>query len=399
MTHYKYIVVGGGMAAHAAVRGIRGVDKDGTVAVFSDEPDAPYKRPPLSKDLWKGKALESIWYDTKSWVIDLSLSCRVKSIDPPAKQIATGGGNHTYDKLVLATGGTPRRLPGDVDGIIYYRTVEDYRLLRAQTDSRERFAVIGGGFIGSEIAAALAMNGKKVVMIFPGATITSRVLPQDLAEFVTGYFREKGVDVIADSKVNSLQCSGDRFELAVPGDDDSERHISADGIVAGIGITPNVDLARDAGLEVTDGIVVDEYLRTSAPDVFAAGDVANFIDATLGVRRRVEHEDNAKTMGRTVGQTMAGQETKYDHLPFFYSDLFDLGYEAVGELDSRLETYSDWQEKFRKGVIYYLRDGRVRGVLLWNVWDQVKAARRLIAEPGPFSAENLKGRLPEPKDD
>src|SRR5439155_9741340 len=140
-------------------------------------------------------------------------------------------------------------------------------------------------------------------------------------------------------------------------------------------------------------ILVDRFLQTSRPNVYAAGDVASFENPALGMRLRVEHEDNAKTIGRVAGRNMAGAPTAYDHLPFFYSDLFDLGYEAVGLIDSRLETFADWQKPNEEGVIYYLRDGRVRGVLLWNVWEQVDAARALIAEPGPFSAANLKGRI------
>jgi NADPH-dependent 2,4-dienoyl-CoA reductase/sulfur reductase-like enzyme len=168
-----------------------------------------------------------------------------------------------------------------------------------------------------------------------------------------------------------------------------------DGIVAGIGVTPNVELALSAGLKVDNAIVVDEFLRTSHPDVYAAGDVANFHNPALAMRLRVEHEDNANTMGHEAGRAMAGKASRYHHLPFFYSDLFDLGYEAVGELNPRLETLADWKEPYREGVVYYLRDARVRGVLLWNVWGQVDAARQLIAEPGPFSATDLKGRLPK----
>ena len=168
-----------------------------------------------------------------------------------------------------------------------------------------------------------------------------------------------------------------------------------DGVVAGIGIEPDVRLAEGAGLEVGDGIVVDEFLRTSSPDVYAAGDVANFYNPDLDERLRVEHEDNANTMGLLAGRNMAGAAEPYHHLPFFYSDLFELGYEAVGEVDARLETVADWKDLGREGVVYYLREGQVRGVLLWNVWEQVDAARRLIAEPGPFEADDLKGRLPE----
>jgi 3-phenylpropionate/trans-cinnamate dioxygenase ferredoxin reductase subunit len=139
--------------------------------------------------------------------------------------------------------------------------------------------------------------------------------------------------------------------------------------------------------------VVDELLRTSVPEIFAAGDVANFFNPALGMRMRVEHEDNANTMGAAAGRSMAGHGEPYTHLPFFYSDLFSLGYEAVGELDPRFETFADWKEPFREGVVYYLKDGRVRGVLLWNVWGQVDAARHLIGGPGLFSPQALKGRL------
>jgi NADPH-dependent 2,4-dienoyl-CoA reductase/sulfur reductase-like enzyme len=169
--------------------------------------------------------------------------------------------------------------------------------------------------------------------------------------------------------------------------------VAADGVVAGIGIDPQVTLARAAGLVVEDGIRVDRSLKTSSPDVFAAGDVASFYNPALGKWLRVEHEDNANTMGRMAGRAMAGAQVAYGHLPFFYSDLFDLGYEAVGEVDARLTTFSDWKEPFREGVIYYLRDQRVRGVLLWNVWGKVDAARQLISEPGPFGPEDLRGRI------
>jgi len=165
------------------------------------------------------------------------------------------------------------------------------------------------------------------------------------------------------------------------------------GDVAGLGITPNTALAAAAGLAVDDGIVVDRLLRTSHPAIYAAGDAARFYNPALDRQLRVEHEDNANSMGRQAGRNMAGKEEPYDHLPFFYSDLFDLGYEAVGDLDARLDLVADWQEPFREGVIYYLRDGRVRGVLLWNVWGQVDAARELIAAREPRTPDDLRGRI------
>lgn len=328
--------------------------------------------------------------------MELHLRRTARTLDLQGKQVVDEQGSvYDFDKLLLATGGTPRRLPFVDDGVIYFRTVEDYRRLRALADQHQRFAVIGGGFIGSEIAAALAMNGKEVALVFSEAGIGSRLFPPDLARFLNDVYRAQGVDVLAGESAAGLAAGGGRLTLTTTNLATAvDREIQVDGVVAGIGIQPNVELARAAGLHVDDGIVVDEFLRASHPDVYAAGDVARFDAPALGGRRRVEHEDNAKTMGRHAGRAMAGDSAPYAHLPFFYSDLFDLGYEAVGDIDARLEMVADWAEPYREGVVFYLHDGRVRGVLLWNVWEQVEAARQLIADPGPFRPADLKGRLP-----
>ncbi len=397
MAHHKYLIVGGGMAAHAAVQGIRKSDASGSIAVFSAESDKPYKRPPLSKGLWTGQQFDSIWYNTAELGAELHLGQRITRLDPAAKGARDENGvEHSYERLLLATGARPRRLPFGGDQINYYRTVDDYRRLREDVGQFQSFAVIGGGFIGSEIAAALAKNGRRVTMIFPDEGISSRIFPSDLSKSVGDYFEAHGVELLAGGTVTALEPRGNGLAITV-GYKGDERKIVVDRVVAGIGVEPNLELAREAGLKTGNGIIVDEYLGTTASDVFAAGDVAAFVNPALGSRIRVEHEDNARTMGRMAGQNMAGETLKYDHLPFFYSDLFDLGYEAVGELDSRLEIVAYWKEPYKEGVVYYLRDKRVRGVLLWNVWKQVDAARRLIAEPGPFSAEDLRGRIPEKK--
>lgn len=395
MPSFEYLIVGGGMTADAAAQGIRDVDREGSIGVVSSEPVPPYNRPPLTKGLWKGKPLSSIWRNTEKLGVTLHLGHTVRQIDPRAKTVVDDHGTaYTYGKLLLATGGTPRRLPFGGDDVIYFRTYADYERLRTLSDQHSRFAIIGGGFIGSEIAAALAMNGKQVVMVFPEEAIGSRMFPAGLAKFVNDYYRQKGVELVSGS-VAGMEKRGKQFALSVEESlRKSKREIVVEGVIAGIGIQPNLQLAEAIGLKTDDGILVDSALRTSLPDIYAAGDVARFSNPALGRRMRVEHEDNANTMGRMAGQSMAGQKVSYDHLPYFYSDLFDLGYEAVGEVDSRLETFADWQEPFKKGVIYYLRDGRVRGVLLWNVWEQVDAARRLIAEPGPFKPADLQGKLP-----
>jgi NADPH-dependent 2,4-dienoyl-CoA reductase/sulfur reductase-like enzyme len=243
--------------------------------------------------------------------------------------------------------------------------------------------VIGGGFIGSEIAAALASNGAKVTMVFPEDGIGARVFPHALSLAVNDFYREKGVDVRTGALVQGIEGT-----TVVLGDRET---VEGDVIVAGLGIEPNVELAREAGLEVGNGIVVDEYGRVGGrDDVFAAGDVARFPLGALGVETRIEHEDHAKSQGRRVGSNMAGSLEPYDHVPFFYSDLFDVGYEAVGELDSRLQTVERWSEPNRKGVVAYVdEERRPRGILNWNVWDKVDAARELIRAGEPVDEDAL----------
>ena len=397
MPTYTYLIIGGGMTAAAAVAGIREGDYDGSIGIISAEPHSPYDRPPLSKALWKGDPLDSIWRNVDGNGVTAHVGRTARSLDRKNRQIVDDQATtYKYDKLLLATGCTPRRLPFGGEQIIYFRTVDDFQRLRAMAKQGKRIAIIGGGFIGSELAASLVSDGEQVVMFFPGAGVGSRMYPPDLAAYVTGFYREMGVEVFPGATITGCELrDGKASVLTVQTDQaGSTREVSVDGVVAGIGAEPNVELAQAAGLTVDDGIRVDSSLRTSDPRIYAAGDVASYHDSSLDAWRRVEHADNASTMGGFAGVAMSGRPVSYDHLPFFYSDFFDLGYEAVGELDSRLQMVADWKVPFREGVIYYLRDHRVRGVLLWNIWGQVYAARRLIGSPDIVRAEDLKGRLP-----
>jgi NADPH-dependent 2,4-dienoyl-CoA reductase/sulfur reductase-like enzyme len=309
------------MTAAAAVAGIREIDRTGTVGLIGAEQHPPYDRPPLSKALWKGDPLDSIWRNVDRQGVSSHLGRTALSLDARNRQVVDDHGMlYTYGKLLLATGCTPRRLPFGDQEIIYFRTVEDWQRVHAMAGHGKRIAIVGGGFIASELAASLAYNNQHVVMIFPDEGIGSRMYPPELAAFLNRVYR----------RVNR---------------------------------------------------------------VYAAGDVANFYDPSLNEWRRVEHVGNATTMGGFVGVAMAGRTLVYDHTPFFYSDFFEFGYEAVGHVDSRLEMVTDWRVPCREGVIYYLRDSRVRGVLLWNIWGQVDAARRLIVAPGSHAISSLKGRL------
>jgi NADPH-dependent 2,4-dienoyl-CoA reductase/sulfur reductase-like enzyme len=393
--HYQYLIVGGGIAADAAIRGIRDIDAGGGIGLIGDDPEPPYKRPWLSKALWKGKSLDKVWLNTPEVGVDLHLGRRVERAELTENRLLDDLGNtYTFDRLLLATGVRPRRMAPPSDRIIAYRTLADFRQLHQLTRTGYRFAVVGSGFIGSEIAAALAMTGKRVDLIFPEAAIGARLFPPALAEFVTNRYRDEGVTLHSGRTVAQLSERADRVVVDLADlDGAAAGSIEVDAVITGIGAEPNTDLAATAGLQIENGIVVDRRLQTRRPGVYAAGDVARFFQPALRRYLRIEHEDNARRMGRAAGRAMAGQPEPYDHLPSFYSDLFDLGYEAVGEIDSRHQTIEDWSDPYREGVVYYTRDDRVRGVLLWNVWDKTNEARELIASAKPHLATVPGARL------
>lgn len=378
----KYLIVGGGMTGDAAAKGIREHDAEGSITLVGAEPHAPYARPPLSKNLWTGGDEEKIWRGTDETGADLRLGRTIVS--------AGGGvakddqdGEYRYEQILLATGGRPRRLAGSEADVLYFRTLDDYRRLRGEAQPGASFVVIGGGFIGSELAAALAQNDCNVTMVFPDPGICSRLFPADLSAFVTQYYRDKGVEVLAGQTVDAVEDGIVRLG--------SGKELRADGIVAGLGIEPATELAAAMGLEVDNGVVVDELGR-AGEGVWAAGDVARFPLVGLGMSTRVEHEDHAKSHGKAVGANMAGAGQPYEHMPFFYSDLFDLGYEAVGDLDSRQQALVHWIEPNRKGVIAYVDvAGRPRGFLLWDVWGKTDAASDLIRAGEPIDEAALAG--------
>jgi len=392
MADYRYLIVGGGMTGDAACRGIRERDPDGSIGLVGAEDVPPYARPPLSKALWQGKAEDSIWRGTAELGVELHVGRRVVALDLD-RRVATDdeGTSYGFERVLLATGGRPRRLPADDGGdVVYFRTLADYHRLREAAAPGAHAVVIGGGFIGSELAAALVSQGCRVTLVFPEDGVGARLFPPDLAESVTGYYREHGVEVRAGELVGGIGRSDGGIAVELDGS-----KLAADVVVAGLGIVPAIELAEAAGLEVEDGIVVDAYGRAgSSGVVFAAGDVARFPALALGTMARVEHENHANTHGHTVGANMAGADKRYENLPFFYSDLFDLGYEAVGEVDSRHRTLAEWAEPYRRGVVAYVdANDRPRGFLFWDVWGKVDTGVALISAREPVGPELLRSLL------
>jgi 3-phenylpropionate/trans-cinnamate dioxygenase ferredoxin reductase subunit len=384
-SNYDHLIVGGGIAAFTAAKGIREVDADARVGILSEEPSGPYDRTALSKSLWAGRAEEDVYFDLEELGVRL-IGGRAAKIEPANRSVRTAGGeSYQYRKLLLATGVRPRKLPFADGAIHYLRTIEEYHRIRSAADQGPSFLVIGGGFLGAELAAALTKVGNRVTMVFPEAGIGARMFPPGLAEHLNADFRERGVEVLPGRSVRTVETGPHGVEVTLSDD----TVLRVDEVVAAVGSVPQTELASAAGIEVGDGVIVDEFLRTSVPEIFAAGDVASYPDRVLG-RRRVEHEDQAMMSGYHAGRVMAGEATPYRHLPLFYSDLFDYGYEAVGVLSPDLLIHEQWEEPFRKGVVYYLDDASmVRGVLLWDTWGLIDRARGLLEQDSPANPGDL----------
>ncbi len=365
---YDFLIVGGGMVADSAAKGIREQGAGGSIGIVGEEPTPPFPRPALSKKLWTDPdfTIEKASLGTESETgAVLHLESQVVAVDADAHTVTTAAGDtFGYGRLLVATGGHPRRIDGLDPGerVLYFRSLRDYQRLRALAVDKPEVVVVGGGYIGSEIAAALVQHECSVTMVHPDDVLAEKKFPAGLARDFESLFEQAGVRVVGGLKVESGHQDGDRVELALS--DGST--VSADVVVVGLGIEPAGSVVDGSATRSEDGgIVVDERLATSAPDVYAAGDVAQYPDRILG-RTRVEHVDNADSMGAAAGRILAGSDETYDHTPMFYSDVLGHGYEAVGTLDSSLETVVDEIEGGGT-VVYYLDDTAVRGVLLWDV--------------------------------
>jgi 3-phenylpropionate/trans-cinnamate dioxygenase ferredoxin reductase subunit len=390
MKKTQYLIIGGGMAADSAVHGIRSMDQEASISLISNESDPPYNRPPLSKGLWQGKSVEKIWRHTEKQQVDICLDTEIVNLNLLGKSVSDNRGNEIhFEKVLLVTGTSPRKFPFGGESINYLRYFKDFERLKLLVDQRDRFTIVGGGFIGSEIAASLCLLGKKVTMIFPEKWMNQRIFPMEISSHIHNVFIQHDVNILSGISVTGFEEQGEEKIIHLNTKAGVSQNLISDGVIAGLGVIPNTKLAQDAGLAVENGIKVNSQFQTENPDVFSAGDVANYPDYYLKKNRRVEHEDHANMSGILAGKNMTGTGLSYEYLPYFYSDLFDIGYEAVGELDSNLDVTTDWIDSFKSGTFYYQRDSKIVGVLFWNNWGKLDKAREIILESKIFNKNDL----------
>jgi 3-phenylpropionate/trans-cinnamate dioxygenase ferredoxin reductase subunit len=379
-------IVGAGLAGATAAQTLRDEGFDGQVVLLGEEPHRPYERPPLSKEYLQGKSpLDKVFVHPEGWYaeheVDLRLGVTANALDLQARRLLTSEGDGVrYDSLLIATGSTPRRLtlPGsDLDGVLYLRRLEDSDRIRAAFAGTPRVVIVGAGWIGLETAAAARVAGLSVTVLEQAEAPLARILGSRMSSVFSGLHRDNGVDLRCGVGISELTGTSGHVTGVRLSDGTL---VEADLVLVGVGISPETGLAETAGLEVGNGITVDEHLRTSDPAVFAAGDVADAYHPLLGHRLRVEHWANARRQGAVAARSMLGQDAAYARLPYFFSDQFDLGMEYTGYVDpsSVEDVVVRGDLPGRRFVAFWLVDGQVRAGMSVNVWDATQAVEQLI---------------------
>lgn len=392
-----FVIVGGGLAGAKAAETLRAEGFDGSIVLFGDEHQVPYERPPLSKGYLLGKdARESVFVHPGSWYgendVDLRTGVTVTAIDRAAHEVRFDGGALTYDKLLLATGASPRRLsiPGaNLEGVRYLRRLADSDMLRTAFKPGARVVIAGAGWIGLEAAAAARAADASVTVVEPRPTALETVLGPELGGKFASLHRSHGVEFRFGETVSEFHAdaAGHVGSVLTSGG----AVIPADVVVAGIGVTPNDGLASAAGLEVSNGVLTDASLRTSDPDIYAAGDVANSENPLLGRRVRVDHWSNALNGGPAAAKSMLGQDVTYDRVPYFYSDQYDLGMECSG-----LPSPGTYDQVVYRGdadtlefIAFWLDGGKLVAGMNVNVWDVTADIQSLIRSGRPLDVSRL----------
>ena len=393
-TDQSLVIVGASLAGAKAAEGARAGGFDGRVVLVGDEPTPPYERPPLSKAVLRGEAApettrvhDADFYETND--VELFTGHTAEALDLAGHEVRLGGGESIpFTSVVLATGAAPRRLDlsgATLDGVHYLRTVDDSNRLGEAIRAAGRVAVIGAGWIGSEVAASARQLGADVVLIDPLPVPLQRVLGDEIGAVFAQLHADHGVQLRMETGVQELR-GRTAVEQVVLSNGDVE---AADLVVIGVGVAPRVDLAVAAGLDVDNGVVVDEQLRSSAPEVYAAGDVASAWHPFFQRHLRVEHWANALNQGITAGANAAGGSDVYDRLPYFFSDQYDLGMEYVGYADPDDVVVVRGSTADREFIAFWQRDGLVTAAMNVNVWDVVDDLKAIITGGRPIDAANL----------
>jgi 3-phenylpropionate/trans-cinnamate dioxygenase ferredoxin reductase subunit len=376
-----FVIVGAGLAGAKAAEALREQGYDGTITLVGDEQHRPYERPPLSKDYLAGKAeRDSVFVHGADWYDEHDVALRsgvtATAVERGAHRVDLSDGESLeYDKLLLATGATPRALPG-AEGVLYLRRIEDSDRIREVLSTGGHLVVIGAGWIGMEVAAAARQAGLKVTVLETLELPLLRVLGPEIARVFATLHTDNGVDLRLGVKVEQILTGPDGKANGVRLADGTQ--IDADAVLVGIGAVPNTSLAEDAGLKVDNGVVVDASLRTSDPDIFAAGDVANAAHPTMGRQIRVEHWANALNQPAIAAAGMLGGSKRYEELPYFYTDQYDLGMEYIGHGEGYDQVVVRGDLASREFIAFWLRDGRVIAGMNVNVWDVVDPIKALI---------------------
>jgi 3-phenylpropionate/trans-cinnamate dioxygenase ferredoxin reductase subunit len=389
-----FVIIGGGLAGAKAAEGARANGFDGRVVLIGAERHPPYERPPLSKALLRGEAdpKSTLVHDHRYYAahdIEIVTGHAAIALDVATRTVDVAGGTAVrFDTAVLATGAIPRQLdvPGALlDGVHYLRNLDDSLRLSDAIRSASRVAVIGAGWIGTEVAASARQMGADVTLIDPGAVPLQRVLGADIGRMIARLHADNGVALRLGTAVAELQGAG-RVEHVVLTDG---RIVPADLVVVGVGVTPRLDLAVQAGLCVDNGVVVDEFLETSAPGIYAAGDIANAFRPRYGTHLRIEHWANALNQGLTVGRNVAGQRESYARLPYFFSDQYDLGLEYIGHAgpDDAIVVRGDLED--RKFIAFWHHNGTVNAAMNVNVWDVADDLKVIVNARRPIDPLRL----------
>ncbi|HEX6027290.1 MAG TPA: FAD-dependent oxidoreductase [Solirubrobacter sp.] len=389
-----HVIVGGGLAGAKAAEALRNEGFEGRIALFAEEAELPYERPPLSKDYLRGESPreqarvhpEQFYADND---IELRTGTRVTAIDTATTAVVLADGERIrYDRLLLATGARPRRLNvtgAELDGLLTLRELNDADTLRARLSASPRLVVVGAGWIGAEVAASARQLGCDVTVVEVAEVPLQHVLGREIGGLYAEIHRDHGVRLLTGVSVHGFAGAGrvERVELA------DGRAIDCDLVVAGVGVSPRVELAEAGGLAVENGILVDAQLQTSVPGIFAAGDVANVAHPFYGHRLRVEHWANALHQPEVAAPAMLGKPAVWDRLPYFFSDQYDVGMEYAGLASGDDEVLIRGDRDRRELIAFWLRDERVVAGMNVNVWDVTDDIQALIRAGRPVDRARL----------